>query len=87
MEKLADLKRVQVGDTFTMTFSALGGGSLLNVPRKVKRVQSNALQFEPTSAGRDGSWLYFPPAKEFKPEPDGFSVMEGDKVFLTYRKA
>ena len=37
--------------------------------RKVKKVQTNAVQFEPTKYGMDGSWLYFKSAKEYFFDP------------------
>lgn len=34
--------------------------------RKVKKLQTNGVQFEPTEPGKQGSWLYFDRAKDFR---------------------
>lgn len=84
MKTLADLKRVQVGDIFTITYAFTDSSrphKHLNVSRKIEKVQSNALMFE----GR--SWLYFPKAKAFRAEPDGFSILNDiGNIVLTYRQ-
>lgn len=86
MKALADLKRVKVGDVFTMTYRIFSDSSSrphkwLNVPRRIEKVQSNALMFE------GGSWLYFPKAKAFRAEPDGFSILNDvGNIMLTYRQ-
>lgn len=56
MKSFAEIKRsLTVGRTLTMTHNSWARGGyhrLLDLPRKIIHVQSNAIQFE------GGSWLY-----------------------------
>ncbi len=68
---LAELKRrLQVGTIVTMTQHSYDENimnrptPLLDIPRKVKVVQSNAIQFEPHREGSSGSWLYWPKSSQ-----------------------
>ena len=61
MKTFADIKRaLQVGATVTMlAHDWFPTGKLINVPRKVVKTQSNAVQFE------GGSWLYWSKAGDY----------------------
>lgn len=71
MKTFADVKRaLQVGVTVTMVrHDWYPNGKLMNVPRKVIKVQSNGVQFE------GGSWLHFPKASDIAVHERGFSVL------------
>jgi hypothetical protein len=71
MKTFADVKRaMQVGVTVTMTkHDWYPNGTLIGVPRKVQKVQSNAVQFE------GGSWLHWPRASDVVPTDKGFTVV------------
>ena len=72
MRNLADVKRrCKLGVVVTMTqHDLLPNGKLINVPREIVHVQTNAIQF----AG--GSWLYWPKAGQVTVEDhDKFSIM------------
>jgi hypothetical protein len=36
--------------------------NIIGVPRRVKKKQTNAVQFEPAAGRKDGSWLWWPKA-------------------------
>jgi hypothetical protein len=64
MKTFTDIKkRFVLGQSLTMLehSSPLAGG-LVGIPRKIKTVQSNAIQFEPHVEGKQGSWLQYPKA-------------------------
>lgn len=66
--KLADLKRIKLGQELTMVkHSWFPSSKLIGVKRKVTKVQSNAI-------GLDSSWLYFPPAKCLRGTKKGFVI-------------
>lgn len=82
--KLSDIKKLKVGDTLTMTYSLYQPNKLVGVPRKIIKMQSNAMKFE------GGSWLYFPKASEIVSEGEkSFSVLTEveNKIYktLTYK--
>lgn len=88
MKTLADIKRrATVGTTLTMTHFVVRGieknGPLVGLPRKVKRVQGNGIQFEPHKDGSEGSWLWWPSAKEISINGSSFTI-NGD-IALTYQ--
>lgn len=89
MKTFADLKRrLTPGVTVTMTKFVVGGverpGPLVGLPRKVKLVQTNAIQFEPHKEGSDGSWLYWPKAKDVTIESADSFVIAGEGPALHY---
>jgi hypothetical protein len=60
MKTLKDLKdRLKVGETLTLIYFGGNQHAGLNIPRKIIKVQSNAIQLEGIN-GKDGSWVYFP---------------------------
>lgn len=74
MRNLAETKRtLTVGRTVTMVrHDWFPNGKLIDVPRRVKHVQGNAVQFE------GGSWLHWPKAAEFRATDEGFELQLGD---------
>lgn len=70
MINLAELKRLQVGSKLKLVKYYFGSHRSLGVIRAIKKKQSNAIIFD------NGSWLYYPKAKEFKPTEKGFIVLE-----------
>ncbi len=68
MKTLAELKRkLTVGTIVTMTrHDWYPGGALIGLPRKIKHVQGNAIQFEPHKEGGSGSWLHWEKANEYR---------------------
>lgn len=94
MKTFADLKRrFVVGATLVMERNDWAiperPNPLLNVPRKIDRVTSSGIQFEPHHVDASGSWLPYPPAKMIGIiDADRFSVQlspsDPDK-FMTYR--
>lgn len=68
MKTLADLKRkMTLGTTVTMVkHDWMPNGELINLPRKIKTVQSNGVQFEPHKEGKQGSWLTWHKASEYR---------------------
>lgn len=93
MKTLADIKRrAQVGVAMTMVDYKINGasrpGAVVGITRKVKLVQSGAIQFEPHAEGKDGSWLYWPKAKHVEiTGPDTFTVRgePDDPITMFYR--
>ena len=79
MKTLADFKRIGKGSTLTL-IKAVGMPEhpWLNKPRKIEIKQTNGVRFE------GGSWLYYPPAKEFRIENDIAIVQETDRDGNTY---
>ena len=66
---LADLKRaLQLGVNVLLISSDLPSmqAKFSGKGRKVIKVQTNAIQFEPTESGRNGSWLDLASAKDFQ---------------------
>jgi hypothetical protein len=60
-------------------------GPLVGLQRKIKTVQTNAIQFEPHKPGSDGSWLQWPKASQVRiTGPDTF-VVAGEGPELHYR--
>jgi len=62
-------------------------GKSIGVKRRIKKVQTNGIQFVPIEEGSDGSWLYFyPRAVRFNPSLGVMIVsLEGsdfDKVMV-----
>jgi len=50
-------------------------GNLIGKQRKIKTVQTNAVQFEPSESGKEGSWLHWPKAAEVSCiPPDIFQI-------------
>lgn len=89
MKTFADVKRrAIVGATLTMTQYVVNGklanGPLVGLPRKIKLVQTNAIQFEPHKPGSDGSWLFWTKASEVTINDANTFTIEGD-IALTYR--
>lgn len=69
MKTLADLKRnLTLGKSVTMVKHDWfpNGGELIGLPRKIKIVQSNGIQFEPHKEGKQGSWLNWHKASEYR---------------------
>lgn len=91
MKTLADVKRrAVVGAELVMEKYVVHGqernGPLVGVPRKIKRVQGNAIQFEPHAPGKDGSWLQWPKASDVRiVDTDRFVVGGDDQIQLHYR--
>lgn len=90
MKTFADVKRrMTVGTAVMMEKYVVSGrecgGKLVGVARKIKQVQTNGIQFEPTEPGKDGSWLYWPRAKDVQiTGPDTF-IVGGEGPHLHYR--
>lgn len=90
MKTFAELKRkLTVGTTLVMTRNdwcvpvgnelTTKGNPLLGLPRKIKTVQSNGIQFEPHNDKAQGSWLYFRKAGDFLIQDDThFSIRLDD---------
>jgi hypothetical protein len=66
MNSLAELKRrCTEGAELTMVHHGwFPDGKLIGLSRKIKRVQSNSIQFDPADEGSNGSWLDWPKAKD-----------------------
>jgi len=82
--KLADLKRIKVGTRVNLIASLLGPS---DIPRwrTVKKVHSNSIEFSPDgSMTSRSSWLYFPKAKNFRDDGDGFTILEEGEVAAQY---
>ena len=81
---LADMKRLKVGDVLTLTTSA-NPHKWLGVPRKIIKVQSNAIVLE-NGEKSGGSYLAFPKAKDFVSFGESsFGIVENGKVLLAYQ--
>lgn len=70
MKTLSELKRCKVGDELKLVYSFFMPHKFLNIPRKIEKMQTNALMFE------GGSWLYFPKASDFEGTEKGFLLYE-----------
>lgn len=86
----AALKRkLTVGTTLTMvSHDWFPNGPLIGIPRKIKTVQTNGIQFEPHQEGKQGSWLYWGKASEYTITEDCFTVWlgaAGDNNYMTYK--
>lgn len=83
MKTFADIKRkLSEGSTLTMTrHDWYPQGKNMNLPRKIVKRQSNAIQFE------GGSWLYLDrPAKEYIPTSENtFLVLLGEDKYMGYQ--
>lgn len=91
MKTLSELKRtLSVGMTLTMTrndWSKNRPNPLLGIPRKIKAKQTNGIQFEPHTEGKQGSWLYFDSADRFIPiSQSEFGIkLDDDGNIMTYK--
>ena len=83
IERLADLKRIQVGTRLRLVHCLTGPVAPEKQLRTVERVQSNAIVVRVEHNGKD-SWLRFPAAKDFKANALGFVVLEGDEIAAQY---
>jgi hypothetical protein len=82
MQTFADIKRkLTLGASLTMLRHDYGKCSVIGVPRKIIKRQTNALQFE------NGSWLYLDkPAKDYIPTSKStFLVRLIDDKFMEYK--
>lgn len=81
--KLADLKKLAVGTKLRVVHNLLGP---CDKARVVARVQSNAVTF--TGDGikvGEVSWLYFPKARDFRDDGDGFTVLADGVPAASYK--
>lgn len=71
--KLADLKRLPIGTRLIQVHNLMGP---CHKGRTLKKVQSNALLFEPDDKPGVLSYLHLPKASHFRSDENGFSVIE-----------
>ena len=84
--KLADIKRLNVGDTLTI-IDCNTNNPQLNITRKISIVQTNSLAIETMYKGEIvNGWLDFPKAKNVISLNDRtFKIMLNDKLYITYQ--
>lgn len=83
MKTFADLKRnLQVGKELIL-LERFGQRIENPQPRKIIKVQSNAIVIEKVPGAKDGSWLHFPPASLVEITENGFIIHSPGERELT----
>lgn len=76
IKSFAELKRfLQPGVVLTLVrHDWYPNGPLINKPRKICKIQSNAIAFEPIPPKTESSWLHWGKSSEYTIDEKGFNV-------------